>query len=124
MYPEVHTSCINRKICSAGRCVDKDDDCTACPAALRPSSCSGNTLQSFESQACYPGYCHAVSRFTDCSAQHTPPPDTCDGTLLILHAPAATCDPGGPACRYAVTTVDCAATNQVCDQATAMCKAP
>jgi hypothetical protein len=104
-------------------CGDAEGSCHqyACPSTR--SRCVDETTLQVSDLTCppYPNLNCQPSNTTntDCRTLVSPPPATCAGTVLWTHAATGSCF--NNACGYAATSVDCAATNQVCNAATGAC---
>ena len=126
------------EVCQDGACFDA---CVGATCNTPPdATCTANTLTTYAATGSCDGstgdpVCSYSPTQTDCTATDqicsggacvdpcvpnpcdAPPPDTCvDGETQAHHADPGTCtSPAGVvACDYAVTDVDCSATNQAC----------
>jgi len=146
-YQPTQTSCAAQdRACdaTAGACVDPCPSftCDAPPAA----TCEAGVLTTYAAGVCsspggVPG-CSFAPTALDCTAQgrvcdaaaaacvdpcigftcDPAPAPTCENGVLTTYAAGMCASPGGvPACTYAPTPTDCAATNQVCDASAGAC---
>ena len=140
MFPR----CVVLSLCVLIACGDNrdTDPCrTACPAAPNPI-CEGNTVVTYGAatcdaegtaasctydqtrvdctatfQLCASGACVAPNDPCASTTCTTAPASTCSGTVLHAYDPNGSCDSssGSGVCSYTAHDVDCAITNQVCD---------